>query len=76
PTAAGRRVLGAARRDPALLAGMAGAVALGGLAAYPDPVMADMLVRMGDANAKGSAGSSSGGSGCASGSSCGGGCGG
>ncbi|MGY6654297.1 TIGR04222 domain-containing membrane protein [Amycolatopsis sp. TRM77291] len=76
PTAAGLRVLGAARRNPALLAGVAGAVALGGLAAYPDPVMADILVRMGDANAKGSAGSSSGGSGCASGSSCGGGCGG
>ncbi|QXV58319.1 TIGR04222 domain-containing membrane protein [Amycolatopsis sp. TNS106] len=73
PTAAGLRVLGAARRNPALLPGVAGAVALGGLAAYPDPVMADMLVRSGDATAKGSAGSSSGGSGCASGSSCGGG---
>ncbi|UUV33556.1 TIGR04222 domain-containing membrane protein [Amycolatopsis roodepoortensis] len=73
PTAAGLRVLGAARRNPALLPGVAGAVALGGLAAYPDPVMADMLVRAGDATAKGSAGSSSGVSNCASGSSCGGG---
>ncbi|MER6669238.1 TIGR04222 domain-containing membrane protein [Amycolatopsis japonica] len=73
PTVAGLRVVGAARRDPLLVPGVAGAVALGGLAAYPDPVMADVLVRTGDATAKESTGSSSGGSGCASGSSCGGG---
>ncbi len=72
PTVAGLRVVGAARRDPLLVPGVAGAVALGGLAAYPDPVMADVLVRTGDATAKESAGSSGGGSGCASGSSCGG----
>ncbi|UMP03965.1 TIGR04222 domain-containing membrane protein [Amycolatopsis sp. EV170708-02-1] len=73
PTLAGLGVIGAARRNPLLVPGVAGAVALGGLAAYPDPVMADVLVRTGDATAKGSAGSSGSGSGCANGSSCGGG---
>lgn len=75
PTAAGQRVVGAARRDPLLVPGVAGAVALGGLAAYPDPVLADTLVRTGDTAPKGAESSPSGGRGCASGS-CGSGCGG
>ncbi|WP_410654769.1 TIGR04222 domain-containing membrane protein [Amycolatopsis sp. lyj-112] len=45
PTRAGRRVLAEAAEDRGLVAGAPGAVALGGLSAYPDQALAPALTR-------------------------------